>query len=278
MNYVHTTTKTTRSMTTFFGLTALLSVPIVILAAVTKPLIPEGMPINHLGFIMVIVPGTTALMLTYRENGRESAKQLFMRVFDHNRITKKGWYIPIVFLLPIIYVSLLGVLIRLGVQDSQISIPISAVLILFPLFLLFAACEEVGWMGYAFEPMESRWNALNAGIVLGIIGATWHFPLFVIQNPPGGFLWIAGQWANAVVIRILAVWIFNNTGKSVFAMILFHAIYNLCTMVLPVYNSPFGPLLATLFIIGIVGMILYLWGADTLAQFKFPKKDQSSGQ
>ena len=33
-------------------------------------------------------------------------------------------------------------------------------------------------MGYAFEPMRDKWNAFKAALLLGVIWALWHVPLY----------------------------------------------------------------------------------------------------
>jgi membrane protease YdiL (CAAX protease family) len=162
----------------------------------------------------------------------------------------------------------------MGIQIPENPVPVVVEPFLFLLFILFAYCEEVGWQGYIFGPMEEKWNALRASIVLGTIGVIWHLPLFVIQNPPGGIIWITGHFLDMVLIRILTVWIFNNTGKSVFATALFHAVYNLCTTVLfPIYNSPFGPMITNILLIVTIVIVIYFWGSDTLSHFRFRKRD-----
>jgi hypothetical protein len=235
---------------------------------------PEGIPVNPISLLVVFTPITAALVLTYRENGLDAAKKLLKRSFDYKRITRKTWYMPIFFLIPVIYFSSLGLMILMGVPIPENPIPVVIAPILFLLFFIFALGEEVGWQGYAFDPMEKRWNALNASIVLGIVWAIWHIPVFALQNPPGGAIWIAGQCTNLAVIRILIVWIFNNTGKSVFATILIHAVYNVCTFVLPIYGSPLGPIIASIFVIITAVIVTYLWGFETLSQLRFMKKEQ----
>jgi membrane protease YdiL (CAAX protease family) len=79
-------------------------------------------------------------------------------------------------------------------------------------FFLLALFEEVGWMGYAFDTMENRWNALIASIVLGLIWAAWHLPIYIAGSE--STLWVTGQLITLAVARILIVWIFNNTGKA----------------------------------------------------------------
>ena len=43
---------------------------------------------------------------------------------------------------------------------------------LFLLFLIPAATEELGWAGYALDPMQARFGAVPAALLLGLFEAT----------------------------------------------------------------------------------------------------------
>ena len=96
------------------------------------------------------------------------------RSFDFRRIEAKIWYLPTLLLIP--GVALLAyVLMR--VVGVPLPVPVVPVLLVFALFLAFfigALGEELGWSGYAIDPMQHRWNALTAAIVLGSVWAFWH--------------------------------------------------------------------------------------------------------
>ena len=102
--------------------------------------------------------------------------------------------------------------------------PVLAALVMFLAFCIAAMGEEVGWMGYAIDPMQARWSALRASILLGLVGALWHIIPFTQAHRSAP--WIAWQCLFLVASRVIMVWIYNNTGKSVFAAILHHAISN----------------------------------------------------
>jgi membrane protease YdiL (CAAX protease family) len=240
----------------FFVLVFLFSIPFYVLAPLSSTFIPEGLPINHLGFLMIITPITAAFILTYKQGGFTAAKTLLKKSLDYKKIPRK-WYFAIFFLLPLVFLSSMGLMTLIGVQFPAISLPLMLLPILFALFVIFAICEEVGWQGYAFSLLENRHSIFKASIILGAVWAIWHFPLFVIQNPPGGLIWIFGQFTNLILTRILIVWIFTNTARSVSAGILFHAIYNLITMVLPIYSSPIGPQVCNLIMLLSIGLISY---------------------
>ncbi|MFW9941424.1 MAG: CPBP family intramembrane glutamic endopeptidase [Candidatus Thorarchaeota archaeon] len=253
-----------RKLTKFFGLLLLISFPGWILTALTKQFIPEGLPINHIGFLMVFFPLIVAFILTYRDYGKVTAKELLKRSFDFKRIEEKVWFLPILFLLPIIYVISLGIMIFLGITSLKNTIPVGTIPLLFIMMLIFAIGEEIGWQGYVFGDIDARWNSLYAAILLGLIWGIWHVPLFIIQDPPGGFLWITGQCLYMVVLRVLIVWIYKNTNKSVFTAIIIHAISNLCGMVFPIYNSPLGPFIASILIVITLVIVLQLKGIEGL--------------
>jgi membrane protease YdiL (CAAX protease family) len=60
-------------------------------------------------------------------------------------------------------------LMELPLPDPQIPLLIAPVF--FFMFFMGAIGEELGWMGYAIEPLQNRWGALKASIILGFIWA-----------------------------------------------------------------------------------------------------------
>jgi hypothetical protein len=222
------------------------------------------------GLALTLAPITAALILTFRQNRSVGAKRLLKRAFDYKRITHGRWYVPIILLWPVIFSLALILLNLIGepIPDSVFPIVVAPIGLL--IFFFLALTEEVGWMGYAFDPMENRWNALIASIVLGLIWAAWHLPIYIAG--PESSVWVAGQFITLALTRILIVWIFNNTSKSVFAAILFHTVYNVCTLLFPVYGSSLGPGLTAVFVLISAIIVILLWGPVTLAQFRFSKK------
>ncbi|WP_204245430.1 CPBP family intramembrane glutamic endopeptidase [Methanosarcina horonobensis] len=68
-------------------------------------------------------------------------------------------------------------------------IPFLTIPILFAGFFIGAAGEELGWTGYAIDPMQKRWNALTTSIILGLMWSTWHYPSMIQQGRD--LTWIA---------------------------------------------------------------------------------------
>jgi len=266
MNNASASPNLTKNIILFFGIILVISLPFYILAS----LVPQEMTLL-MGLTLALAPITAGLILTYRENGSDGAKRLLKRSFDYKRITNKIWYLPVLFFWPVIFILAFGVMTSMGETTPDPLFPVVAVPVLFVLFFIFALFEEVGWMGYAFDPMENRWLALKASLILGVIWALWHLPLYILagQDP----LWVAGQIISLLAIRILIVWIYNNTGKSVFAAILFHAVYNVCTITITSFYTATGHLITSILIIITTITVILLWDADTLTEFRFRNKD-----
>lgn len=259
-----------RSPLIFFLLVFLLSIPIWAIGPVAERFLPvelpKGLPISSL---MAFTPAIAAVVLVWRKEGSDAAKELLKRAFDYKRIRKKAWYVPILFFMPAVMVLQYGLLKVMGVPLPDPQIPVLMVLVSFVVFFIAALGEEVGWQGYAIDPLQERWNALAASVILGTVWAVWHIvPLIQANRPP---MWIAGQCMGMVATRILIVWLYNNTGKSVFAAILFHATNNVTTVLLPSYGWHYDPLVAFLTLAVAALIVTFLWGPETLARFRYAR-------
>jgi len=254
-----------KSLAIFFLLTFIFTLPAYILiglAAKSVILSPEIAP----AFIPLssLAPISAALFLAFKKNGGAGAKELLKRSFDYRRIANKDWYVPTLFLAPFLVILALGISVLMGLPLIDVLFPIVAAPVMFFLFFVGSLGEEVGWMGYAFEPMQNKWNAFKAALLLGLIIALWHVPFyyFIIADP----IMFTAQLLFPFLLRMLLVWIFNNTGKSVFAVILFHTMNNVASFGLPVNTI----ILNLVYAIAVI-TVTFLWGSETMANFRWDK-------
>ena len=250
----------------FFLLVLALSIPFWILAAFTRDLtkiLPIKLPISAL---MTFCPLLAAITLVYRARKTQGLKELLQRAFDFKRIKDKKWYLPIVFLMPCIAALSYGYMKLTGAVPTEPKVPILTVFIFFTVYFIGAIGEELGWSGYVIEPLQNRYGALKASILLGFLWAIWHIiPWSQAHQTP---VWIFWQSIGSVFLRVIMVWIFNNTGKSVFAMVLFHTMINISPYLIPNYGAHYDPFVFSV-LLGITAIaITYLWDAKTLAEYK----------
>jgi membrane protease YdiL (CAAX protease family) len=259
-----------RSLLTFFVLVVIFSIPIWLTGAVAGRFLPEGLLGNlPISSLMAFCPILAAVFLVRRETGSGAVKRLLKRALDYKRIRRKVWYVPILFLMPAMMVIEYGVtnLLRGPLPEPQI--PVLSVLASFVVFFIAAVGEEVGWQGYAIDPLQERWNALKASVILGTVWAAWHIVPFLQMNRTPA--WIAGQCLMMVVARILYVWLYNNTARSVFAVIVFHAMHNVTTVLLTGYGWPYNPFLALIILAVAAAIVIFLWGPNTLARYRYAR-------
>jgi len=149
----------------------------------------------------------------------------------------------------------------MGVSLPTPQIPVLVALAMFLAFFVGALAEELGWSGYVIDPMQDRWGALQAGILLGLVWAVWHIVALVQAHRTPA--WIAWWCLNTVAIRVVMVWLYNNTGKSVFGAALFHTTINVTWQLFPVHGSYYDPRVTSL-------IMIFLAAVVTLARHRNP--------
>lgn len=212
-----------------------------------------------------IGPALMASALVYRGYSQESLGQFWLRAVDPRRIPG-AWYLLI--LAAAIAPPLVAKLAPSGRADEAGATAGAAVAI-FIVGVLAGLVEEPGWRGYALDRLQSLYSALNASLVLGVIWALWHLPLFFIvgtyQNLLGPGSWQFWLFFVAVLpVSVISTWVYNNTRSSVLAVILLHSFGNAASELL----SLEGAEQVVAFAVGLILAVLVaiLWGSRTLAR------------
>jgi len=142
-----------RSPLTFFVLVYALTIPFWVLSTIVKGKgLPDNLPVTDIG--AVFAPTIAASILVHREEKLAGVKNLLKRAFDYRRIKQKIWYLPIIFLPPILYVLTYWVMRLIGLPPPAEWYNPLLIPIVFVFFFIGAAGEELGYMGYAIDPMQ----------------------------------------------------------------------------------------------------------------------------
>src|SRR5215217_5405554 len=103
------------------------------------------------------------------------------------------------------------------------AVPVRGSWTLFP-FCRRALFEEIGWRGFALPRLQRLYGPLVGSLVLGVLWALWHLPLFLIPSwdtPHGNVLDVALFVVLALALTIVLTWVFNNTkGSAVVVVVL----------------------------------------------------------
>lgn len=229
-------------------------------------------------------PLVAAFYLTYRSSGKMGVIELLKRGIGVK--FSKVWFIPILLLMPAVTGGALLISKLLGGITPDLTVLYSPWLIVYwffyMLFLGGPLQEEFGWRGYALDRLQLRHTAFTSSVILGFMWAVWHFPLnFASGTGPQysqALPLFIGSAITIILLSILFTWIYNNTGRSIFATLLFHASLNLSTFKLfPVFESQSAvPYYSLLIFISVI-TILIIWGPKRMVREKPVKTTLSNG-
>lgn len=252
-----------KQLLTYCLLVFALSLPIWVIGGLTGLQLLPGLP---LGALMTFCPVMAALIVIFRERRFAGVSNLLKRAFDFQRVKAKAWFVPVVLLMPVVMLLSYGVMRLSGLPLPTPEISLLSGLTLLPIFFVAALGEELGWSGFIIDPMQERWGALRAATLLGVIWAVWHIvPLAQAQRSPG---WIAAQCLFLVAARVVFVWLYNNTGKSVFAVAVLHAMVNVSWQLFPNNGSHYDPRIAALIMVVVAVAVAVVWQPRTLARYR----------
>ncbi len=111
------------------------------------------------------------------------------------------------------------------------------------LLLLAATFEELGWRGYAFDSLQSRYNYFTASIVFSILWSLWHFPLIFVKDSYQYEIFHENIWfgvnffVGIIPMGMIISWVCAKNGKSIIAAIIFHLIINISQEMLDITQT-----------------------------------------
>ncbi len=178
------------------------------------------------GYIIGFGPFLAALVMLALTRGKVGMIELLKRMVRWR--VGVQWY-AVALLLPVgvTLVATAANVFLLGAQPPS-SAELGAWPNLIPTYFLLllipgigGAWEEPGWRGYALPNLQVGRSALLASLILGVVWAFWHLPLYVIgQLPPNDPLIV-------VVWTVVFTWLYNNTNGSVLLAMLMHNMNNI---------------------------------------------------
>jgi hypothetical protein len=248
-----------RRVPIFFAGVLLLSLPLWLLAANDHRQLMPGLPLSGM---MAFCPALAALMLAWTLGGPVGAARLASRAFDAHRLPSLAWLpLAAVFMPAVMALSFLAQR-ALGQPIPDPTMAPLPLILTFVIFFTSAAGEELGWSGYALGPMQAKFGALNAALILGLIWFAWHLIPFLQAGRSAD--WIAWKGLSMVAVRVLMVCLYCNTGRSVFAVVVFHAMDNVSWQAFPVAGSFYDPMVTGLILTALALLAVLATSPQTL--------------
>jgi len=150
--------------------------------------------------------------------------------------------------------------------------PIYSVLPTFILLTMVTGIgEEIGWRGFLLPRLQARHNALVSSLIVGVVWAIWHIPLFFIKgnsqydwgSQAGLLPAILGFSALVIAWSIQFTWVFNNTKGSVLLAAVMHGAFNTWVGYMDVLRDHFGAILTFFVVFALVSIIIVLIAGPT---------------
>jgi membrane protease YdiL (CAAX protease family) len=124
------------------------------------------------------------------------------------------------------------------------------------------AGEEIGWRGYALPRLTERFGLAWASLILGVIWASWHLPLFFVPGTT-----TTGQSFPLYLVQVTALsvaiaWLHTRSNGSLLLVMLMHAAINNTRNIVPaVARDPANPLTPAAPLLGWITAALLWIGA-----------------
>jgi uncharacterized protein len=217
-------------------------------------LIPVLLSKNGFGVLSIELPLTVvqtlvtvlglavpALLVTAATGGKEGVRDLLSRMLRWR--VGVHWYLIAIFGLPV--AMLLAAIPFLGVVPLEVLAQKWGLLLTVFLpgvvlpFLHTNLWEELGWMGFLQSTLQERRGPLLASLMVAPVFALFHLPAYFVAG------WIVDEHTPlsqlpsvlveygavvavfAIFFRVLAIWLYNVTGRSVLLVGLFHSSFNM---------------------------------------------------
>ena len=170
------------------------------------------------------VPSLTALILSRLREGKAGLRSLLRRFLLFNLGLR--WYLAIA------AVVLLGTAGQIAINSIlghgfEWRLFVQQLPTFLPLIILGPISEEFGWRGYLLAKFQQRFGALSSALVVGVIWALWHLPLFYMVGDLHYELQLpfAGFFVGTISISVVMTWLNNNTSASIWTAVLTHWLY-----------------------------------------------------
>lgn len=201
---------------------------------------------------VVATPGPIlgAFIVVFRREGISGIRDLLRRAF-------RWRFSPILYMVALLIPFLVlaassgvAIFVNGASVPDQWFLPDFSIPFLFGFLIWNGVTEEMGWRGYLLPRIQDRVGSLAGSVLVGVVWACWHLPLFLI---PGSY-----QYGESFVeyVLLLVSWtiimamLYNKAQGSVIVTIFLHEAQNFIafTIVRPngagLYSLPFYLLIA----------------------------------
>lgn len=174
---------------------------------------------HPLFFLAVYAPAIAAFVIVTHYGGTLGLQKYLSRLLLWH--CSKAWYAFLIFGIPLLFIggsALKGNLFTEPFPFSSFQSLAYAML----LMAIKGPIEEFGWRGLALPLLQRKFTPFWAGLILGIIWGSWHFPAFLLSGTPHSSWSFIPFFVGSVAISVIVTQLFNASRGSILLPALMH--------------------------------------------------------
>jgi membrane protease YdiL (CAAX protease family) len=175
---------------------------------------------NPLYILMAYSPGIAGAFLVWRHYGLKGLGSFFRRLTLWRM--PRVWWLYLIVGIPVI--AYLAAALKGTIGDP---FPFSPWYQVFPAlvqaFFLLGTIEEFGWRGLLQPLLQRKMAPFWAGLIVGIVWATWHLPVFLFGGGVQYGAWsVVPFFGGVIALSIILTPMFNSARGSLLIAYLYH--------------------------------------------------------
>jgi membrane protease YdiL (CAAX protease family) len=206
------------------------------------------------------------MFMVYGSRSNELKKDFKKRILDFKSVKAKYWLfifllMPIVLLLSTFMSLFLGQSAEQFLISPELTIFGGETLIILIILVLAPTFEELGFRGYGIDSLKKNRTIIKTIFIYIVLWMLWHLPLYFIdgyyQNEllHENIVYAVNFVVQLSIAGFLMGWIYYKNNRSIIAMIIFHVMLNLFSVLLQ--TEQFTKCIITFNLLIISGIIFY---------------------
>jgi membrane protease YdiL (CAAX protease family) len=178
-------------------------------------------------FLGIFAPSIVALSLTARAEGKEGVLALLRRLVKADVALR--WYLfavgymaAVKLTVALLHRVFLGAWPRFGGEAWYVMLAAT----IGSLIIGGQSGEEIGWRGFALPRLATRFGYGAGSIILGVIWALWHLPLFFVRDADTYGQSFILYTLQVTAISVAIAWLYQRTNGSLLLTMLMHSAIN----------------------------------------------------
>lgn len=181
-----------------------------------------GGPVFLLG---VFAPALVALALTAQAEGQSGVKALLGRILCW-RVGLRWYVFALGYMAAVKLIAALVHRAATGAWPPFGQTPVVLMVAAIAVSTWVQAGEEIGWRGYALPRLAERLGLAPASLLLGVLWATWHLPLFFIPGADTSGQSFPLYLLQVTALSVAMAWLYWKTDGSLLLVMILHAAIN----------------------------------------------------